>query len=139
MSRENVRKLVEVLQTLNQVMLTTVDDAGQLVSRPMAIRAVEFDGSLRFLAPLDSSAVANIAHHREVNISYTGPTTSVSIAGTATLLPNPERVSSHWHPGLAPWLPDGLGDVAMIEVAVNEARLWTYADVMTPEKVDSLV
>ncbi|MGV0838342.1 pyridoxamine 5'-phosphate oxidase family protein [Mycolicibacterium thermoresistibile] len=139
MSRENVRKLADVLNSLNQVMLTTVDHTGQLVSRPMAVRVVAFDGSLTFLAPLDSRLITELSARPDVNISYTGPTASVSISGTATCTPNPQRVGEHWHPGLAPWLRVGLSDAALIEVTVDEARLWTYTDVMTPEKVDSLV
>lgn len=139
MSKENVRKLADVMDSLTAVMLTTVDRTGQLVSRPMAVRVVDFDGSLTFLAPMDSELIADISDRPEVNISYTGPTASVSIAGTATCTPNPQRVGAHWHPGIAPWLPGGLADVALIEVTVDEARLWTYTDVMTPEKVDSLV
>jgi general stress protein 26 len=114
-----------VLRSLDRVMLTTVDQGGQLVSRPMALRVDRFNGSLLLFAPVNSRIIANISANPEVNISYTGAMTSVSIAGTATYTPNFERVAAQWDHGLNPWFPGGAADAALIEVAVDEARFWT--------------
>jgi general stress protein 26 len=125
MARENVRKLGDVLRSLDQVMLTTVDQGGRMVSRPMALRVEQFNGSLPLFAPMESRIIANISAHPKVNISYVGSMTSVSIAGTATYTPNFERVSAQWHHGLNPWIPRGAADAALIEVTIDEARFWT--------------
>ena len=125
MANENVRKLGDVLRSLDRVMLTTIDQRGQLVSRPMALRVDRFNGSLLLFAPVRSRIIANISANPKVNISYTGVTTSVSIAGTATYTPKAERVSAQWHHGLNPWFPRGAMDAALIDVTVDEARFWT--------------
>jgi general stress protein 26 len=125
MARENVRKLDDVLRSLDQVMLTTVDQGGRLVSRPMALRVEQFDGSVLLFAPVESRVIANISTNPKVNISYAGAMTSLSIAGTATYTPNFTRVSAHWHHGLNPWFPHGAANAALIEVTVDEARFWT--------------
>jgi general stress protein 26 len=127
MAKENVQKLADVLRSLDRIMLTTRDQRGHLVSRPMTLRVDQFDGKLLFFAPADSRVIANITANPKVNISYTGPMTSLSVAGTATSTPNRERVSAHWHRDLDPWLPRGAESAAMIEVTVDEARFWTFA------------
>jgi general stress protein 26 len=93
----------------------------------MALHVDHFAGRLLLFAPADSRVIANIAASPKVNISYTGPMTSLSIAATATFTPNHERVSAHWHPGLDPWFPRGPEGAAMIELKVDEARFWTFA------------
>ena len=95
------------------------------VSRPMAVCVDNFDGTLWFFAPMKSRIIANISANPEVNISYVGPLTSLSIARTATFMPNLARISARWHHGLNPWFPAGMDGVAMIEVVVDESRLWT--------------
>lgn len=127
MAKDNVRKLADVLRSLDRIMLTTLDQSGHLVSRPMALRVDQFDGTMLFFARADSRVIANITANPKVNVSYTGPMTSLSIAGTATFTPNPERVSAHWHRDLIPWFPRGTEGAAMIEVTVEEARFWTFA------------
>lgn len=126
MAKENVQKLVDVLQSLDRIMLTTRDQSGHLVSRPMALRVGSFDGTLRLFAPTDSRVIANIGANPKVNISYSGPMTSLSVAGSATFTPNPERVNAHWYRELDPWFPHGSQGAAMIEVTVEEARFWTF-------------
>jgi general stress protein 26 len=125
MPTQNPRQLSDVLESLDTVMLTTMDQTHQLVSRPMAACVDDFAGTLWFFALMKSRIIVDIAANPKVNISYTGPLTSLSIAGTATCTPNLANISARWHSGLNPWFPDGMDDVAMIEVAVDEARLWT--------------
>lgn len=127
MQKENVRKLREVLQTLDTVMLTTVDEKYHLVSRPMAVRVDEFDGVLRLFAPTEARCVGHIAARAWVNASHTSPTASVSLAGLATLTTDPDRVARYWHDGLEPWFADGPKNVTMIEMTVFEGRSWTVA------------
>ena len=61
MADNNVRKLGDVLRSLDRVMLTTVDRGGRLVSRPMALRVDQFNGSLLLFAPVKSRIIANIS------------------------------------------------------------------------------
>lgn len=127
MPMENIRKIGEVLRSLDAVMLTTVDETDQLVSRPMMVCVGDFDGTLWFFAPMKSRFIANVSANPNVNIAYSGPLTSLSVAGTATFVPSLARVSTRWHNALTPWFPDGMGDVAMIEITVDEARLWNIS------------
>ncbi|WP_194837669.1 pyridoxamine 5'-phosphate oxidase family protein [Nocardia sp. XZ_19_369] len=127
MVKENVRKLHEVLRTLHTVMLTTIDDRYQLVSRPMALRADDFDGVLHLFAPMRSRAIANITTRAAVNISHTSPTTSISIAGHAHLIDDVYEIALRWHRGLDPWFQKGRVGAVLIEVTVLEGRCWTLS------------
>jgi general stress protein 26 len=125
--KENVRKLRDVLQTLDTVMLTTVDDKYHLVSRPMAVRFDDFDGVVRLFAPTDSRCVAHIAARAWVNLAYTSPTASVSLAGLAALATDHQRVARYWHDRLNPWLARPTA-ATMIEISVFEGRSWTVPE-----------
>ncbi len=61
MSADDTRKVAELLEDERLGFLTTADPDGTLVSRPMALQEVEFDGDLWFFAERDSRKVAHIA------------------------------------------------------------------------------
>lgn len=126
--QKNVRKLREVAQPLDTVMLTTVDDKYHLISRPMAVRVDEFDCVVRLFAPKDSRCVAHSAARAWVNVSDTSLTVSVSLAGLATLVTDRHRIARYWHDRLDPWLDGGPAATTMIEITVFEGRSWTVAE-----------
>lgn len=127
MTNENVQKLADVLRTLDRIMLTTQDRSGNLVSRPMALHVDHFDGTISLFAPKNSRVIANITAHPKVNISYTGPMTSLSVAGTATFSPKRDRVVARWNRDFEAWLPGGPESATLIEITIDEARFWTFA------------
>ncbi len=134
MQNENVRKLRAVLQSLNTVMLTTVDDKYHLVSRPMSVRVDEFDGLLRLFAPTDARCVGHTGARAWVNVAYTSPAASVSLAGLATHITDHGCIAQHWHDGLDPWIPGGPAAATMIEITVFEGRSWTVAERLPEER-----
>lgn len=89
-----------VLRSLDSVSLTTFDESDRLTSRPMALCVENFDGTMWFFAPMQSRVIADVSVNPKVNISYIGPLTSLSIAGTATLTPNLAQISVRWRHGL---------------------------------------
>ena len=55
----SAEKVAELAKGIRVAMLTTIDDAGHYVSRPMAQQQVEFDGDLWFFAERHSRKVAS--------------------------------------------------------------------------------
>ena len=55
-----VAKVAELAKDIRIGMLTTVDEHGHFVSRPMAQQEVEFDGNLWFFSSRDARKVAHI-------------------------------------------------------------------------------
>ncbi|EKT79728.1 hypothetical protein WSS_A25935 [Rhodococcus opacus M213] len=125
MANANVHKLHTLLQSLDTVMLTTIDDRYRLVSRPMVLRVEQFDGSLMLFAPVMSRVISHIAARAAVNVSFSSTERSLSLTGTADFTTDRDRVEDLWHDGLTPWLPRGPHGAAAIEVTIDEARFWT--------------
>ncbi len=62
-----VAKVAKLAKDIRIAMLTTVDEAGRFVSRPMAQQEVEFDGDLWFFAERNSRECSQIAANPHVN------------------------------------------------------------------------
>ena len=60
MSDERTRTVTELIKDQRLAMLTTTDPSGTLISRPMALQEVEFDGDLWFFASRSSRKVAHV-------------------------------------------------------------------------------
>lgn len=88
-------------------MLTTVDDTGALVSRPMGVQDVELDGDLWFFTTLDSHKVAEIRAGPPANASFAGSSSWLSVSGTAEVVQDRARIDELWNPVAEAWFPDG--------------------------------
>ena len=75
---EVLRKLVEGQRFM---MLTTQDDQGALVSRPMTVQEFDDDWVFRFIAQEDN-AVTREADGRQVNLTVMDGNAYVSLSGT---------------------------------------------------------
>ncbi|MFD3746619.1 pyridoxamine 5'-phosphate oxidase family protein [Nocardia sp. NPDC058633] len=119
----------EILRELDTVMLTTVDERLQLVSRPMVLHVGDdFDGTVHLFAPRESRVVANINGRASVNISHVGAAASISLAGQASIVTDTYETAVRWHNGLNSWFQHGRAGVVLIEVTVFEGRCWKFAE-----------
>ena len=109
-------------------MLTTVDEGGDLHSRPMATQETEFDGTLWFFTRADSPKVGEIDREHRVNVSYADAHKQhyVSLSGNARLVRDPAKNKELWNPLYRAWFPDGLDDpaLALLRVDVERAEYW---------------
>ncbi|PRY38781.1 pyridoxamine 5'-phosphate oxidase family protein [Umezawaea tangerina] len=123
---EEVRKLAGLASDIRVGMLTTVDETGRLISRPMAQQEVEFDGDLWFFAERDSRKVAHIAAVPEVGVTLTSKDTWISIYGTAELVDDPAKTRELWNGWVEAWLPQGPQDpnVVLVKVTARSAEYW---------------
>jgi general stress protein 26 len=125
---ENVRKLADLIRGCKVAMLTTLADDDTLRSRPMATLDVEFDGTLWFFTEASSAKVAEVAHDRQVNVSYCNPERGryVSLSGAGRLVDDPGRIRALWRPVLKTWFPKGPDDpdLALLRVDVLLAEYW---------------
>ncbi|WP_094979753.1 pyridoxamine 5'-phosphate oxidase family protein [Rhodococcus pyridinivorans] len=131
MVKDNVRSLHSLLSCVETVMLTTIDDHYWLISRPMMLQIdtdLQSQGILHLFAPARSRAITHIAARAAVNVSFASLTRSVSLSGTADFTTDRATVERAWHDRLDPWFPHGAAQVALIEVTIDEARLWNSPD-----------
>ena len=109
-------------------MLTTVSENGELRGRPMTTLQKDFDGTLWFIAPSSSDAVAEIEGNASVALAYSQCSDAdyVSVSGRATIEFDAGRKRELWSPMVQAWFPQGpdSADVALIRVDVDHADYW---------------
>jgi len=122
-----LKTVSEVLDKARFALLTTLDDDGHLVSRPLALIDRDFDGSVWFFVQKESHKVHDIESVPEVNVSVQGGKGWLSMAGTASLNTDAAKIDELWNTGAEAWFDEGRDDpqVALLEVDVHTVESWT--------------
>ena len=126
---EQVKKIADLIKSIDFGMLTTLDAEGRLHSRPMSSnKEVEFDGDVWFFTYGSSPKVHEIENKPYVNVAFSDPKTQtyVSLSGRAELVRDPEKIKQLWQPSLKAWFPNGVDepDIALIKVNADQAEYW---------------
>ncbi|QHV94085.1 pyridoxamine 5'-phosphate oxidase family protein [Spirosoma endbachense] len=127
---DKVRELVEDIRI---AMMTTVDEAGHLVSRPMAALQMDEDGTIWFFTKRSSPKVDQIDNNQHrVNLAFAdvGDADYVSISGTADELDDRAKVNELWNPQAKAWFPEGKDDpeLILLKVHTDMAEYWNASD-----------
>ena len=121
-------ELADKIKSVRFVMLTTTDDNGQLISRPMTTQAMDEDGSLWFYTSTLADLWENIVQHPEVNLAYAEPADQlyVSVSGEAERVVDREQIRARWNAGVQAWFPNGPDDehVVLLRVVPHTAEYW---------------
>lgn len=124
----DIKKLGELIKNIRIAMMTTVNNDGVLLSRPMATQQVEFDGDLWFFTSDETGKVEDIERCKQVNLSYSsiGDEKYVSVTGNAEVLYDVMKMKELWNPIMKAWFPEGLNDpnLRLIKVSVASAEYW---------------
>jgi len=125
----NRRKLCELIKDIDFCMLTTVDDSGNLHSRPMSTSGeVDDDGALWLFTTVSSLKVKETERTPKVNVSFAAPSRQryVSVTGTAQLVRDQAKMRELWKPELKAWFQNGLEDpnVALLKINATQAEYW---------------
>ena len=126
---EHVKKIADLIKSIDYGMLTTLDAEGRLHSRPMSSnKDVEFDGDVWFFTYGSTPKVHEIENKPYVNVAFSDPKsqTYVSLSGRAELVRDPATLKQHWQPSLKAWFPKGLNepDLALIKVNADQGEYW---------------
>ena len=126
---EKLGKLREIVKAVDICMLTTVDERGDLHSRPMSNnRDVEFDGDLWFFTYGSSHKVDEINQIPKVNASFADTDNQLyaSLTGRAEVVRDRAKIEELWKPELRAWFPEGVDtpDIALLKVTVERAEYW---------------
>jgi general stress protein 26 len=123
---DDVRALAEMAKDIRIGMLTTMDEEGRPVSRPMAQQEVEFDGDLWFFAERASRKVSHIQADPRVNVTLASSSTWISLRGQAQVVDDPAKARELWNSWVEAWLPQGPEDpsVVLIKVDAEGAEYW---------------
>lgn len=125
---DGIKKIGELIKDIDFTMMTTIDENGELHSRPMSTQKTEFDGDVYFFAFDNTEKAEHIAYNPNVNLAYSAPDlqTYVSLKGEAEILNDRQKMEELWHPGLIPWFPQALDTphLTLIKVKVKSAEYW---------------
>jgi general stress protein 26 len=116
----------QITKDSRMAMLTTIDEDGSLVSKPMATQDVEFDGDVYFIAERSSHKARNIERDPRVNVAYSGSSAWVSLSGTAELVQDHDKLAEFWNTFTDAWMeggPDNPENV-LIKVSADSAEYW---------------
>jgi general stress protein 26 len=128
-TNSDLAKVKEMVEDIRIAMMTTVDESGHLVSRPMAVQQMDEDGTLWFFTKKSSPKVDQIeSHEQQVNISFadTGDSSYVSISGSAQELDDRAKIDELWSAAAKPWFPEGKEDpeLTLLKVHTDMAEYW---------------
>src|SRR5918998_1543002 len=126
---DRLAKLREIVKAVDICMLTTVDERGELHSRPMSNnRDIEFDGDLWFFTYGSSLKVDEVNRVSKVNASFADVDNQLyaSVSGDAEVVRDRAKIEGLWKPELKAWFPEGVDtpDIALLKVTVARAEYW---------------
>lgn len=138
----DLHKLAGYIKDIKFCMLSTVNEDGSIIGRPMAGQSIDeksFDGRLWFFSKKDTLKIHSIERDSHINLSYSNPAKQsfVSISGRGFVTEERETMQKQWSPALKAWFPEGLNDpeICLIEVNIESAEVWEAP----PGKVVQLV
>jgi general stress protein 26 len=126
MTTPETQEVAELLEDERIAVFTTTAPDGTLMSRPMSMQEVEFDGDLWFFASRSSRKVAHITANPQVNVATAGSSSWVSLTGHAVVIDDLAKKQQLWNSVVAAWFPDGPDDpdVVLLRVDAASAEYW---------------
>ncbi|PJI85461.1 pyridoxamine 5'-phosphate oxidase family protein [Luteimicrobium subarcticum] len=116
----------DIVKDARFAMLATLDATGAIVSRPMTVQEVEFDGDLWFFADASSAQVSQIRSGTPVNVAFTTSSSWLSVAGPARVVEDRDKARELWNTVVEAWFPDGPDSpaVVLLKVEAATAEYW---------------
>jgi len=128
-NKDDLEKLRELVKDIDFCMLTTIDEQGDMHSRPMSANGeIDANGDLWFFTGASSHKVSEVSKSPKVNVSFADPKNQhyVSISGAATLVRDRKKIDELWKPEFKMWFPEGKDDpeVALLRISLEKAEYW---------------
>jgi general stress protein 26 len=126
---ENLQKIRDMVKDIDFCMLTTVDEHGDLHSRPMSANGeIDSDGNIWFFTDASSHKVSEVAKLPKVNVSFADPDNQkyVSVTGSAELVRDRAKIQELWKTEFKMWFPEGKDDpkIALLKINLEKAEYW---------------
>lgn len=117
--------LKDILKDTDVVMLTTISEDGNIVSRPMQTQEIEFDEDLWFITRKDTTKYKEISANPNVNVTVVGDSYA-SISGKAVFVDDVERKKEFWNKIYEKMFDVSYDDpmLILIKVEADKAEYW---------------
>src|SRR5690606_1643073 len=98
--QESIKKFKELVRDVNICMFTTIDDQGQLFSRPMSTARIDDEGNAWFFTNEFSEKIQEVSKDNTVYLIYTHPGKNVyvSVKGTCLVVLDRKKIEELWNP-----------------------------------------
>lgn len=116
-------ELRDRVDSIRTVMLTTIDEAGTLSSRPLTVADVDDEGHVVFVVGKDADWV--VAGVSAANVAFVDDRTWVSVAGRLTFSDHGDLLDELWNPMVANFFPDGKESATVAHLASDRWEYWT--------------
>ena len=127
-NNEAISKLKALVHEVNICMFTTLDEEGNIMSRPMSTIDVDEEGNVWFFTNEFSEKIQDVSKDNLVNLVYAHPAKNVyvNVKGTCSLVIDKAKMETLWKPSLKAWFPEGLEDpkICLVKVITQEAYYW---------------
>jgi general stress protein 26 len=118
-------RVCELIKDIRVVMLSTIEDSGDLVSRPMTALEMDAAGAIWFFTDIRSTKVAQL---RRVNLACADADTAsyLSLSGHGEISGDAEHIKDLWSPMAKPWFPDGPDSehLVLLKFVPTAAEYW---------------
>jgi general stress protein 26 len=117
--------LSTLIEGFSAAMLTTHDDQGALVGRPMTPLEMDATGALWFFTDAQSEKAQHL-HSANLSFADSKEATYVSISGHGELHFDRARIEQLWTPFAKPWFPNGPSseNLALLKFIPTTAEYW---------------
>ena len=109
-------------------MFTTIDDKGNIFSRPMSTVDIDDQGNAWFFTNEYSEKIQDVSRDNTVYLIYSHPGKNiyVSVKGSSTLILDRVKIDQLWKPLLKAWFPGGKEDpkLCLVKVTTQDAYYW---------------
>jgi general stress protein 26 len=124
-----LKRLAGHMASLDIAMVTTVGEAGRLVSRPLSTQHAALDaGVVRFFTSRGSAKIAELRSDPRINLAYASKDRNIflSVAGEATTNDDPSVKDALWSDALKAFFPRGKDDpdLTVLEVRIHSIEAW---------------
>jgi general stress protein 26 len=126
-SKDPVETLLQKTQDADVCMLTTTEDDGRLVSRPMSIQDIEDDHTIWFMTRVDTPAMQEATGGQQVSVSVAEKGFWASISGTAMAVQDIERKKQYWSKTTEAFFGDAKPEdpeVVLLKVTPQSGQYW---------------
>jgi general stress protein 26 len=127
-NEEAIKKFQDLVKEVSICMFTTLDDGGEMSSRPMATIKVDDEGNAWFFTNEFSEKIQEVSKDNVVHLIYSHPGKNVyvNVKGICSVIIDRKKMEEMWTPAVRGWFPDGLNDskICLLKVHTEEALYW---------------
>ncbi|MDK8451444.1 pyridoxamine 5'-phosphate oxidase family protein [Corynebacterium mastitidis] len=105
---------LDVVRRNRLVMVTATNTDGALQTQPMVVQKITDEGTAWFFLNADSALAVAVQHTPQINVAVTEKGSWVSLAGTATITHDREKIDQLWSTSVESWFPQGKDDPSVV-------------------------